>query len=82
MIWPFISMIIKLESNGPIFYSQIREGYKGKSFRLWKFRTMKVNAEEKGAIWAEKNDVRITRVGKFLRKTRLMSYLNFGMFNR
>jgi exopolysaccharide biosynthesis polyprenyl glycosylphosphotransferase len=64
--------IIKLDSSGPIFYSQKRLGKDGKVFRLTKFRTMKQDAEKlTGAVLAKENDPRITRVGRFLRKTRL-----------
>jgi exopolysaccharide biosynthesis polyprenyl glycosylphosphotransferase len=62
---------IKLESKGPIFYGQKRTGLNGATFRLYKFRTMVQDAEKSGAQWAEENDKRITRVGRFLRATRL-----------
>ncbi len=71
-ILPFVILAIKLTSPGPIFFSQIRVGRNGKNFRLYKFRTMRQDAEAKtGAVWAQQNDPRITPVGKFLRKTRL-----------
>ncbi len=69
-----------LDNPGPIFYSQIRCGYRGKPFRIWKFRSMVTNAdklkhlvhnEAKGGIFKNRNDPRITRVGRFLRKTSL-----------
>lgn len=71
-----IALAIKLESKGPIFYRQLRVGLRTSSqsrlFYLTKFRTMRVDAEaSSGAVWASKNDSRITRVGNFLRKTRL-----------
>lgn len=71
-----IALAIKLESKGPIFYRQLRVGLRTSSqsrlFYLTKFRTMRVDAEARsGAVWASKNDPRITRVGNFLRKTRL-----------
>lgn len=72
---PFIALIIKLDSKGPVFYQQIRLG-KSKSaddnaFSIIKFRTMYSDAESGGkALLAEKSDPRITKVGKFLRKTR------------
>ena len=70
--WPFITIAIKLEDRGPIFYSQERIGKDGKPFLLIKFRSMKKEAEKKtGAVWAEKEDKRITRVGKTLRKVHL-----------
>ncbi len=69
---PFIALAIKLNSDGPIFYSQERMGRHGKVFRVHKFRSMVQNAEKNGeAQWATKGDPRITRVGRFLRKSRL-----------
>ncbi|MBN1378918.1 MAG: TIGR03013 family PEP-CTERM/XrtA system glycosyltransferase [Gammaproteobacteria bacterium] len=75
--WPIILLValaIWLESDckGPIFYKQIRVGQKGREFKIYKFRSMRTDAEKEGkAIWASKNDSRITRVGKFIRKTRM-----------
>ena len=71
ILYPFIALAIKLDSSGPIFYSQKRVGQDNKIFEVVKFRSMIKNAEENGAQWAKKNDGRITRVGNFLRKTRL-----------
>ena len=69
---PFIALLIKVSSRGSVFFKQVRTGEGGKEFILYKFRTMQQNAENKtGAVWAEKNDPRITRVGKFLRKSRI-----------
>ena len=69
---PLIALAIKLDSKGPIFYRQARVGLKEKSFQVIKFRTMRSDAEqETGAMWAQKDDDRITRVGRFLRKSRL-----------
>ena len=62
---------IKLDSRGPIFYSQERVGRDGKVFSVMKFRSMRTDAEKAGAQWAQKNDNRVTRVGKFIRKTRI-----------
>ncbi|WP_096085997.1 sugar transferase [Agaribacterium haliotis] len=75
-LWPLIALAIKLESSGPVFFKQMRIGLcmptKTLLFNMIKFRTMAVDAETKsGAVWAKKNDARVTRVGKFLRKTRL-----------
>ncbi len=64
-------ILIKLEDRGPIFYSQIRSGLDGKEFRIWKLRTMYKNSETGTAKWAIKNDKRITKIGKLLRKTRI-----------
>ncbi len=69
---PFIALTIKLGSPGPILYSQKRVGRGDKIFYCYKFRTMRQDAEaDTGATWATDNDPRITRVGKFLRFTRL-----------
>jgi sugar transferase (PEP-CTERM system associated) len=67
------ALAIKLEdSRGPVFYSQERVGLGGKSFLCIKFRSMRTDAEKDGvARWASKNDSRITRVGAFIRKTRI-----------
>ena len=67
----FACILIKLEDNGPFFYSQIRTGYKGKEFRIWKIRTMKVNAEPEGPVWSSKNDKRTLRIGRILRFSRI-----------
>ena len=64
-------LFIKLEDNGQIFYSQIRTGLNFKKIRIWKLRTMYTNSEEGEAKWATKDDKRITKIGKFLRKTRI-----------
>ncbi len=66
-----ISLLIILDSGFPIFFIQDRVGYKGKTFRLIKFRTMVKNAELNGPAFANNNDNRITRIGKILRKLRL-----------
>ena len=67
----FIALLVKLEDGGPVFYYQKRVGQKGRLFVLPKFRTMCVDAESKGAQLTAKNDKRVTRIGRFLRKTRL-----------
>ncbi|WP_373207945.1 sugar transferase [Clostridium paraputrificum] len=75
-----VSILIKLESYGPIIFSQDRIGYKGQKFKMYKFRSMVVNAEElkkklaernemSGPMFKMKNDPRVTKVGKFIRKT-------------
>ncbi|MBN2708008.1 MAG: exopolysaccharide biosynthesis polyprenyl glycosylphosphotransferase [Calditrichaceae bacterium] len=67
-----VAAVIKLESSGPIFYSQQRLGKNGKVFAVHKFRSMVQDAEKKsGPVWAQKNDPRITRIGKIMRKTRI-----------
>lgn len=64
--------LVKLTSKGPVIYSQIRVGEQGKNFKIYKFRTMRADAEkETGAVWAKTNDNRITLVGNFLRKTHI-----------
>jgi exopolysaccharide biosynthesis polyprenyl glycosylphosphotransferase len=68
-LFVIIPAFIKLDSKGPVFFSQERVGLDGKAFRLLKFRTMKTDAEkETGPVWARKDDPRTTRVGKFLRR--------------
>ena len=68
---PFIALAVRLSSPGPIFFSQMRVGRRGRPFRVFKFRTMRQDAEAKGAVWAAKNDPRVTTLGRFMRKTRL-----------
>lgn len=75
-----IALLIKFESKGPIFFSQKRMGINGEKFKMYKFRSMIVNAEEQldklkdknemsGPMFKMKNDPRVTRIGKFLRRT-------------
>lgn len=75
-----VSVLIKLDSKGPVFFSQKRVGLHGKTFNMYKFRSMVVNAEEikdklkeqnemSGPMFKMKNDPRITKIGKFIRKT-------------
>jgi len=66
-----IALAIKLDSEGSIFYQQERVGEDGKIFRLLKFRSMRIDAEENGPLWAEVNDQRVTQVGRVIRKLRL-----------
>lgn len=65
------AIFIKLDSKGPVFYRQMRTGEGGRAFTIYKFRSMFVDAEKMGAKWAEKDDPRITKVGRFIRKTRI-----------
>ncbi|AWW74602.1 sugar transferase [Erythrobacter sp. KY5] len=65
------AIIVKLDSKGPAFFRQERVGLFGQPFYLIKLRSMRVDAEKDGAKWAEKNDSRITRVGRFIRKVRI-----------
>lgn len=75
-----IAVAMQLDDPGPLLYSQIRCGYKGRHFRMWKFRSMVVNAEKlqhlvnneiQGHLFKNENDPRITRVGRFLRRSSL-----------
>ncbi len=75
-LWPLLALAIKLDSRGPVLFSQLRVGRalsdRTELFRMLKFRSMRSDAEARtGAVWATKNDPRITGVGLFLRKTRL-----------
>jgi len=65
------AVLIKLESKGPIFYRQERVGKNGRTFVLAKFRSMRVDAEASGPVWASKKDDRTTRVGRIIRKVRV-----------
>jgi exopolysaccharide biosynthesis polyprenyl glycosylphosphotransferase len=72
LMLPVIALAIILDSRGTIFYSQSRTGLNGRRFKIVKLRTMIPNAEAKtGAVFAQANDNRVTRVGRFMRKTRL-----------
>lgn len=74
LLWPFMlltALAVKLESPGTVLYHQIRVGLNGRQFRIYKFRSMRQDAEKNGAVWATKNDSRVTRVGAFIRNTRL-----------
>jgi exopolysaccharide biosynthesis polyprenyl glycosylphosphotransferase len=72
ILFPFVALAIYLNDPGPIFYRQERTGRRGQSFYLLKFRSMITDAEKYGkAVWATQDDPRITRVGKFLRLTRI-----------
>lgn len=73
---PLIAILIKLDSKGPVFFIQRRVGRWGKSFRCFKFRTMIVN-DMANTVQASDNDTRITRVGKFLRKSNLDEFPQF-----
>lgn len=80
VFFPFVAIAIKLDSKGPVLFSQIRIGRNGRRFKIYKFRSMYMDAEERkkelerqnemqGLMFKMENDPRITRVGKFLRKT-------------
>ena len=65
------ALLIKLEDGGPILYSQIRTGIEGAPYIVYKLRSMRIDAEQDGAQWVKRADSRITRIGSFLRRTRL-----------
>jgi len=74
VIWPvllLIALAIKIDDPGPVFYRQVRVGKDGKEFRIFKFRTMVVDADKKGLAITVGRDNRITRMGRLLRKTKL-----------
>ena len=66
-----IALCVALTSRGSVFYSQTRLGKNGEEFDIYKFRTMVSDAEKDGAVWAKKDDDRVTSVGAILRKTHL-----------
>lgn len=68
---PFIAAAIKLQDGGPVIYSQVRVGLYNQPFRIYKFRTMRIDAEKQGAQWAKSGDSRVTFLGRFMRKTRI-----------
>ncbi len=65
------SIFIFLEDFGPILYNQIRTGFNSKKFKIYKLRSMRVNSEKEGAMWAKTNDKRISKIGKIIRSTRI-----------
>lgn len=65
------AVAIRLDSRGPILYRQRRIGRRGREFEIYKFRSMRTDAEKDGARWAAADDDRITRVGRFIRRTRI-----------
>ena len=65
------ALLIKFESAGPVLFKQKRTGQYNKQFKVYKFRSMCDDAEKNGAQWAEKNDARVTKIGRFIRKTRI-----------
>lgn len=74
LLWPLflvVALLIKLEDHGPVFFRQVRVGWKGQLFRMWKFRTMVVDAEYLGRAITVGRDPRITRVGHWLRATKV-----------
>lgn len=71
LVVPVVWAFVMLDDGGPLFYRQERVGRRGQPFLIWKFRTMRVDAEADGAVWAASDDARITRVGRVLRRSRL-----------
>lgn len=71
LLLPMLALAIYLDSPGPLFYTQERVGYQGKKFLIYKFRSMRVDAESGGPAWAAEEDTRVTRVGKFMRAIHL-----------
>jgi sugar transferase (PEP-CTERM system associated) len=69
--FPFVVLAIKTTSDGPVFFRQTRIGRRGRPFHVYKFRSMRTDAEAAGAKWAVKNDPRVTGFGMFMRKTRV-----------
>lgn len=65
------ALVVRLDSPGPVLYRQVRVGLHGRPFTLLKFRSMKVDAEARGPAWAAQSDPRVTRVGSFMRRTRI-----------
>jgi lipopolysaccharide/colanic/teichoic acid biosynthesis glycosyltransferase len=77
IFFPIILIGNLIGNRGPLFYSQKRLGKNGKPFKIYKYRSMVTNAESQGAKYASKNDARITKFGKFLRKSRLDEFPQF-----
>lgn len=71
-VWLIVAFVVRFNSPGPAIYKQVRVGQQDKQFTMYKFRTMRVDAEkETGPVWASENDPRYTSVGRWLRKTRI-----------
>jgi exopolysaccharide biosynthesis polyprenyl glycosylphosphotransferase len=71
LVVPLVALVVRLEDGGPVFFRQARVGRGGRPFEVWKFRTMRLDAEADGPVWAAQDDCRVTRVGRVLRRTRL-----------
>jgi len=71
ILLPFVALVTRLDSPGPVFYHQVRVGRHGQLFRIYKFRSTRTGAEAQGAVWAQAADPRITRVGRLMRRTRI-----------
>jgi len=66
-----VALLVRLDSPGPVLYRQERVGLGGRSFTLLKFRSMRADAEARGPVWAKQRDARVTRIGSFMRRTRI-----------
>ncbi len=66
-----LALLVKLDSPGPVFHRGVRTGWKGRPFRIFKFRTMYVGSEASGGLSTARNDARVTRFGRFLRRYKL-----------
>lgn len=77
VLFPVLLLLNLIWNRGPLFYTQIRVGRNNKEFKIYKLRTMIVNAEKDGAVFASSNDTRITPFGRFLRKSRLDEFPQF-----
>jgi len=71
LLVPLLWLAVRLDDGGPLFYRQERVGRGGETFQIWKFRTMRADAEAAGPRWARSQDDRVTRVGRVLRRTRI-----------
>jgi lipopolysaccharide/colanic/teichoic acid biosynthesis glycosyltransferase len=71
LVVPLVWLVYRLDDGGAVFYVQERIGLHGRPFRMWKFRTMQVDAEAEGPVWASTDDDRVTRLGRLLRSTHL-----------
>ena len=70
-LFPLIALAIRLDSPGAVIYKQDRVGLNGRIFRIYKFRTMRADAERHGAVWATEGDPRVTRLGGLMRRSRI-----------
>jgi len=71
LLVPLVALLTRLDDGGPVFFRQERVGRGGRPFMIWKFRTMRMDAEAGGPVWAARDDDRVTRLGRVLRSTRL-----------
>jgi exopolysaccharide biosynthesis polyprenyl glycosylphosphotransferase len=77
-LWTLVALLIRIDSKGPVLYKQERVGKNGKHFNIYKFRSMYVDAEKQtGPVWAEKNDPRVTRVGRMIRRLHIDEFPQF-----